>query len=87
MNTKREGTKPADPERAPKGQPKSFLVEQWQPPHWRGIQSFKNRKAAEAFAKGNPATGIQRNFWFALDEICPPFFFAGCGPSGAACGG
>ena len=32
----------------------------------------------------DPATGIQRNFWFALDDSKPLFFFAGIWTPGTA---
>lgn len=31
--------------------PKSYHVEQWQPPHWRGLLSTKDLERAITFAK------------------------------------
>ncbi|MEP9389431.1 SOS response-associated peptidase [Mesorhizobium sp. KR9-304] len=54
--------------------------------HWRKWMNVENRCVvpATSFAEPSPtpgdkdpATGIQRNFWFALDESKPLFFFAG----------
>ena len=54
--------------------------------HWRQWLAIEHRCVvpATSFAEPSPtagdkdpATGIQRNFWFALDETKPLFFFAG----------
>jgi putative SOS response-associated peptidase YedK len=78
---------PTPPERIKgKADPGTTNIRNPQFGHWRQWLGVEHRCVvpATSFAEPSPtpgdkdpATGIQRNFWFALDESCPPFFFAG----------